>query len=476
MLLKLTDKLEPFLFKKKRIKIAFGGRGGTKSQTVADILAMKVHQERIKVGCFREHQNTLEDSVHALLKDEIARMEIPGYTVNDKDIRHRNGGSFKFRGLSRNLGGVKSFHGFKIFWIEEGEFLSEESLRILLPTLRENDSELWITLNPKYEEDAVSQRYILPHYDELLKNGVYEDDDLYIVWTNWDENPWFPKELEADRRRDFDTLPRSEYDHVWMGFFDTKVESSLIQREWFDACIDAHKTLGFEPLGLKMATHDPSDVGPDNKGFAYRHGSVFLDVQELVRGDINEGGDWAVDQALKYQVDAFNWDCDGMGVGLNRQITKAFKGKHTTISMFKGSEGVDFPDAIYENATDSTTEFQKTNKEALKNKRAQYYLILRNRIYNTFLAVNGHYKDPDTLISFDSSIPVLQKLRSELCKMPIKPNGNGLFELYTKDAMKKLFKFKSPNLADAIMMSMKVTEREELRTQMPRPLKAMGKR
>lgn len=479
MKLKLTNKMQPFFDKKKRIKIAFGGRGGTKSMTVADILAMKVQTEGWKVGCFREHQNTLEDSVHALLKEEITRMAIPGYRITDKDIKHEEGGAFKFRGLARNLGGVKSFHGFNIFWVEEGEFLSEDSLKILLPTLRESDSELWITMNPKYEEDAVSQRYIIPYYDTLLTEGVYEDDDMYIVWTNWNENPWFPKELELDRRRDYVNLPRSEYDHVWMGFFDNKIENSLIQKEWFDACIDAHKKLGFGPVGVKMASHDPSDTGPDDKSFAYRHGSVVLDLQEMKDGDINQGGDWAVELAYQWNIDAFNWDCDGMGVGLNRQITEHFKGRPTRLAMFKGSEAPDYPDAIYENSTNSSTIDQKTNKQALKNKRAQYYLILRNAIYDTYQAVSKNvWKDPDKLISFSSDIRLLPKLRSELCRMPIKPNRNGLFELYTKEEMKKPpFKFKSPNLADSVMMTGRVPQ-FELEAQQnghrPQPVRAIG--
>lgn len=478
MKLTITNKMQPFFDKKKRIKVAFGGRGGTKSQTIADILAMKVQTEAWKVGCFREHQNTLDDSVHALLKEEITRMEIPGYVITDKHIKHKDGGSFKFRGLSRNLGGIKSFHGFNVFWIEEGEFLSEDSLRTLLPTLRETDSELWITLNPKFEEDAVSQRYIIPYYEELLINGVYEDDDIYIVWTNFDENPWFPKELEKDRVRDYASLSRAEYDHIWLGFFDNKVENALIQKEWFDACIDAHKKLGFKPVGARLASHDPSDTGPDDKGFVFRHGSVVLDVQEKKDGDINEGGDWAAELALQWNADSFNWDCDGMGVGLNRQITDHFRGKPIKVAMFKGSTSPDFPNALYENATNSSTIDQKTNKEALKNKRAQYYLELRNRVYNTFLAVTqGQWKDVDKLIAFSSDIALLPKLRSELCRMPIKPNHNGLFELYTKAEMKKLFKFKSPNLADPTMMSMRVPQFDyhiQQQGRRPQPVRAIG--
>ena len=74
--------------------------------------------------------------------------------------------------------------------------------------------------------------------------------------------------------------------------------------------------------------------------------------------------------------------------------------------------------------------------------------------------MHGDYHDPDTLISFSSDIAALKKLRAELCRMPIKPNGNGLFELYTKQDMKTKFKFASPNLGDCIMMLMRYESEE----------------
>ena len=85
--------------------------------------------------------------------------------------------------------------------------------------------------------------------------------------------------------------------------------------------------------------------------------------------------------------------------------------------------------------------------------------------------------EPDKLISFSSDIKALSTLRSELCRMPVKPNGNGLFELYTKEQMKQKFKFKSPNLADSVMMSGRAPQVSMIATSnRPRPVKAMGRR
>lgn len=442
--------------------------------TFADILAMKAQIEGAKIGCLREYQNSLDDSVYALLDEEIKRLRIPGYRILKAKIDHSSGGAFRFKGLARSTDAIKSMFGFNVFWLEEGQFISDSSLKILTPTLRESESELWISANPMSIMDPFSKRFIVPYQKDLDKYGYYEDDMHYIVKINYRDNPWFPDVLEAERLNDKLMLPKALYDHIWEGDFNDSIENALILAEWFDACIDADEVLGFKPLGINYSAHDPSDIGPDAKGYAFRHGSVVLDVQEKRTGDINEGCDWAIDLAIRHNSDAFTWDCDGMGVGLSRQIAKAFDGKHTILSMFKGSNKPDNPDAIVE-AVESVMQ-QKTNKEAFKNKRAQKYFDLRNRVIKTYNAVeHGIYSDPDEMISIRSDIEIISQVRSELCRMPIKPNNNGLFELYTKEDMKSKFKFNSPNLADPIMMLMDTPKTGLLNySYVPPPLKTQG--
>jgi phage terminase large subunit len=438
---------------------------------------MKAQTEAADILCGREYQNSIDDSVHKLLKNLITKLDIKGFGITDKKIDCTTGGGFRFRGFARNSEAVKSAQDFKYSWIEEAQSLSQQSIDDLLPTIRAKGSKLYFTANPQSSADPFSKRFIVPFLNEIKKVGYYEDDMHLVIMVNWRDNPWHG-ELEAQRLWDYEHLTRAKYDHIWEGEFNDSVEDPLILAEWFDACINAHKVLGFEPRGIKFAAHDPSDIGPDDKGFAYRHGSVLVDLQEKIDGDIHEGGDWATGLALRHNVDAFTWDCDGMGVGLNRQVTREFEGKPTLISMFKGSEGVDNPDNMFEPADKAPVQDQKTNKEALKNKRAQYYFELRSRVYRTFRAISmSEYHDPDGLISFDSGIKLLPKLRSELCRMPIKPNGAGLFELYRKDEMKNKFKFESPNLGDSVMMLMRTPHQPNIaRPVMPPPIRPMGRR
>lgn len=453
--IQIPEKVYPVLTTAARLIVLIGGRSSAKSESIARILLMKAQTEAADVLCGREYQNSIEDSVHKSLKGLIGRMGLQGFSTTDKKIDCLTGGCFRFKGFARNSEAVKSASDFKYSWIEEAQSLSQESIDNLLPTIRAPGSKLFFTANPQSSADPFSKRFITPYLTQLRAHGFYEDAMHLVIMINWRDNPWHG-ELELQRQWDFENLSRAKYDHIWEGAFNDSVEDALIKAEWFDACVDAHIKLGFKAIGAKMASHDPSDEGEDNKAYAARHGSVVYDIQERETGNINEGGDWALGLALQQGVDAFTWDCDGMGVGLARQVSVSFEGKHTKIAMFKGSEGVDFPEAIFEPAEFTVIQDRKTNKQALKNKRAQYYLELRRRILNTYNAVeHGQYCDPEKMISFCSDIRALETVRSELCRMPIKPNINGLFELYTKQEMKSRFKVASPNCGDAVMMLMR---------------------
>ena len=83
------------------------------------------------------------------------------------------------------------------------------------------------------------------------------------------------------------------------------------------------------------------------------------------------------------------------------------------------------------------------------------------KMYNTYrCVVRGKYTDPEDMISFDTSgIENIDALRSELCSIPKKDTGSGLYQILGKAEMKKLG-IASPNLADAIMMTMWIPEIE----------------
>ena len=459
--IQLPRKMQPILATKARIIVLIGGRSSGKSEGVARFLMMKSQTESADVLCGREYQNSIDDSVHKLLTGLIVKLDVQGVESTEKKIDFIGGGGFRYKGFARNSAAVKSAQDFKYSWIEEAQDLSEKSIEDLLPTIRATDSKLIFTGNPQASADPFSQRFIVPFKKALDRDGYYEDDMHLIIMMNWRDNPWHG-ELEKQRLWDKENLSRAKYDHIWEGAFNDEIDDSIIKAEWFDAAIDAHKKIGFKPRGATIASHDPSDEGLDDKAFGVRKGSVLLDIKSKATGDANEGADWAADEADEYKPDYFIWDCDGLGISLKRQFSASFSGKKTELILFKGSESAEYPDEIYQPIESVHKDQQKTNKETFRNKRAQYYWRLRDRFYNTYRAIeHGEYINTEDMISISSEIKEIQQLRSEVCRIPKKPNGNGLIQIMTKKEMKEKHKIASPNLADTLMQLMYIPENKD---------------
>jgi phage terminase large subunit len=299
-----------------------------------------------------------------------------------------------------------------------------------------------------------------------------------VVEMNYTDMPreWFVASgLEEERLDDLEKLSTAAYAHKWLGEYLDEVEDALIKPEWFDACIDAHKLDRlkevFKPYGAKIAAHDPSDTGNDPKSYVLRHGSILLKVKEKVTGEIDEGCDWATGLALNDGADLFVWDGDGMGAGLKRQVSDAFNGTRTDYQMFRGSlsgQGQDNADDIYMPTHEHEDTKNKMYKEMFFNNRAQYYVNLADRMYNTYRCVErGEYVDPDQMISIDSEgVDNIAAFRSEVCRIPRKAHSGGLIQIMNKKDM-KANKIDSPNLADGAMMSLVTPKPVEILEPLP---------
>lgn len=470
-----VDKLGVLLSKPKRVKILVGGRASTKSTFVADYVLSKVSSGE-RWCCAREIQNTIEDSVHILLSDEIERCGFNGFNVLASEITHSKGGRAFYKGLSRNITSLKGLNC-KGLWIEEGEGLSAATLKVLTASIRVSAKdaqkakslgqdiqppEIWITMNRGSSKDPIALKFLKRAEKELERCGYYEDDMMMIVQINWDEIPheWFMESgLEQERLDDKVYMSTADYDHKWHGAYADTVEGAIIKPEWFDASVDAHKierlVKVFTPRGAVIAAHDPSDTGNDDKGLAIRHGSIIKLIQAKSSGEIDEGCDWATGLAIQNNASWFVWDGDGMGAGLKRQVSTAFEGTNVRYQMFRGSLsgiGQDNAKKVYM-PRPGDEQSNKTYADTFKNNRAQYYTDLATRFYNTYRAVvKGEYVNPDEMISIDSDgVDNIPALRSEVCRIPKKDNANGLIQIMNKKEM-KLLGIDSPNRSDSLMM------------------------
>lgn len=196
---------KPLWVNAKRRNYIYGGRGSGKSHDVAEYCLFRARQDKIKVLCTRELQNSIADSVYSLLKNKIVDMHLDYFFTVYKDrIVGNNGSEFIFKGIHNNVSEIKSMENISIAWLEESQSLSRESIDVIVPTIRAPGSILIFTFNPYKDND--------PIYMEM-KNAT--EDDL-VIKANYSDNPWFPEELrlemERDKKNDY-----QKYLWVWEG-------------------------------------------------------------------------------------------------------------------------------------------------------------------------------------------------------------------------------------------------------------------
>lgn len=252
---KIPKKLIPVFTGKARYRGSYGGRGSAKTRTFAKMLAVKgvilaqAGETGLLVGG-REYMNSLADSSFAEIKAAIAsepwlaeRYDCGEQYIRTKDKRI----DIVFIGLRHNLDSVKSKAKIHVLWIDEAERVTESAWQIVIPTVREVDSELWITWNPENKKAATNQRF---------KEDAPADSK--IVEMNYRDNPCFPDVLEQARLEDLAKRP-DQYDHIWEGAYKTVVEGAYYVRHLADARREGR--LGRIPADPLMQIRLYADIG-----------------------------------------------------------------------------------------------------------------------------------------------------------------------------------------------------------------------
>jgi phage terminase large subunit len=207
----IPEKLIP-LFEKPlgsyRYRGAHGGRGSAKSRSFALMAAVFGYHQRLRVVCGRELQASIKESFYAEVKKAIESLPWLSYNyeVGENFIRGKNGTEFLFKGLRHNMSSIKSMADIDLFIVEEAEDVPENSWRELIPTVRNEGSEIWVIWNKRMEGSPTDQRFI----KSPQKNSAF-------VEMNWQDNPWFPDVLNQERLNDLERLDYATYHHIWEG-------------------------------------------------------------------------------------------------------------------------------------------------------------------------------------------------------------------------------------------------------------------
>lgn len=268
-----AEVFEPLLHP-ARYKGVHGGRGSGKSHDrAAAVVEDSVLNPGLRTVCLREVQKTLKDSAKALIEDKISEYKLDGFQVLNTEIRTPGGGIIIFQGMNdQNADSIKSLEGFDRAWFEEAQTMSARSLELLRPTIRKPGSELWFTWNPRNASDPI----------ETFLRGPDAPDSAVVVEANYDDNPWFPEELEAERQHD-EKHNRDRYGHIWLGHYEPQVKGAI----WDRALIQRQRVSAAPTMGRILVSVDPAVSSEEGSN---RHGIIVGGLGEDTHGYVLEDG------------------------------------------------------------------------------------------------------------------------------------------------------------------------------------------
>ena len=228
--IQLPPKLVSLFQGDARYRCAWGGRGSGKTVSFALMTAVRGYMwgmegRQGQILCGREHLNSLEESSLEEVKSAIRSCDflLDYYEIGTTYIRSKDGKfTYTFSGLRRNLDSIKSKAKILLCWVDEAEGVTETAWSKLIPTVREENSEIWVTWNPENKNSSTHKRF-----------RESSPDGMKICEINWRDNPFFPNVLELARQEDFNLRPES-YDHIWEGDFLVHVDGAYYATEMRD--------------------------------------------------------------------------------------------------------------------------------------------------------------------------------------------------------------------------------------------------
>lgn len=254
LIFELPKKLHFLLTTAARYKILYGGRGGAKTETIARVLLIFASQKRLRIACFRELQNSIDESSYSTLKNCIYDLWPDGSWFFEWDIQKttiiskRTGSEFIFSGLRYKIESVKSMARIDIAWIDEARNCSKTTLDKLGPTIRGQykdgmtkggpfgkGPEIWISYNPELDSDEIYKRSVLKpekYFPENIMNEETGEMERYaiICKVNHSDNKFFPEDLRQQMAV-AKSADEDEYLHIWEGHTKIVLEGAVYAKE-----------------------------------------------------------------------------------------------------------------------------------------------------------------------------------------------------------------------------------------------------
>ena len=379
------------LFEKWRFKLFHGGRGGGKSWHFGEALLAMGREKTLRVLCVREIQRSIKDSVHKLLSDFIRKHNYVDYVITENSIKNKiTGSEFFFRGLLRNEHSIKSIEGVDIVWIEEAQAVSHSSLEYLIPTIRKDGSEVWVSFNRFSDTDPIWVKLCEIARDDVLLKKV-NITDLPKSF----QSPVLLKEMEYDRVNNYE-----KYLHTWMGEPLGQDPASIMKRA--DIVKAMSRTIigdGAEEVGADIARFgDDRIVFYKRKGLKITKEEIY--IKQSITKTANDLMAFAGSKDVKIKID---------DTGLGGGVTDILKDRgYSVLPVNFGSSASDkfkdkYSDIIsqlwFEFAIEYLPLVQLPNDNELKDELANRLFVYdkegRRRVESKKDYKKRHGKSPD---------------------------------------------------------------------------------
>lgn len=409
-MLNIPEKLWPLIteFNKYDYFVIEGGRSSAKTQSVGRVLEYIAEVRNVRIFCGREIQDTIEDSVHAVLSDLIRAHDL-AFDVTQKAIRHHISGSeFRFKGFrERGSINLKGIEGADIVWVDEAQTITKPTLDILIPTIRKNNSKLIFTMNRHLRSDAVIQEF------------VGRPDCLHIK-INYIDNPHCTAKIKNEAEI-LKNKNRKEFDHIYMGVPLAQADDYLMNY------LKLEQSMKIVPFGetffkQRVMGIDFAAQGNDQcvASIMDRLTNVHWGLTEQIgwdEPDTTVSSGKIVQLVGEHKPDIVVFDVGGLGKPVFDVLEK-IKSLEKILFAFDGGStiGVD--------------------EETYANRRAASYFELRDEFDMKHIVI--HKKDEAVI--------------TQLEKIKFKYRSNGVKLMEEKLKMKQLIG-ESPDKADSLMMT-----------------------
>lgn len=411
-ILNIPSKLLPIIEKFNDYKyfVIEGGRGSGKSQTIARILTCVAEQNKVRIVCGREIQDTIEESVYTLLRDLIVQNSL-AFRIRKNGITHLvTGSTFNFKGF-REQGSVniKGFEGADVLWVDEAQTVTKQTLDVIIPTLRKDNVKIIFTLNRYMRDDAVMDLVGRP--------------DCLHIQINYFENPFCPVTLLDEAERMKISSPR-DYKHIYLGQPLATADDYLFDFDKLHASFDT-TVFGEMMTRQRILSIDFAAQGNDAcvATVLDRSSNQHWTLTERIRWeepDTTVSIGKIVNLLGQYKPDVSILDVGGMGHVVWGRINEVLGKTANPVQRFDGA-GVDT---------------MGVDKVHYANARAEGFYLLKDWFEHGFLKLNREDAE------------VIRQL--EKIKMKYRSDGRRILE--SKIDMKKELGY-SPDDADSLMMA-----------------------